>query len=547
MKNIIYLLFVLSSSWSMAQTGYLQVFSSGGNQKSNTSMVLQGTIGEAVMYSTGGNYTQGFQQAIYKYTCDTLAQLTNNLDTTICLNDVYALELKHKSLKTIEWWSKTNSTILSQDIIHSYQTDQAVKDSVFAIVKEGLCTDTSDVIGLEVIAFDTAFVLTDSILCKEETQELSTNDEYNIAWFLDNQEVGNQNQYTANLGGTYHFTKSYKHCLGESKKQQIRLIDFADEKAMDDILTCSTDTTLTLLSSIPTITWTYLKDNSSKQGLTYQLSKAGDYLITYEDKKCTQKDTFNYSNFEAQNLSIQSAGTNLCASNSALSLSLSTTQNYDYQWYWNDKKIQGANTTTYNAIISGKYSLKVANTKCATTINPIDITSTLSDLKIQENGNLLEPSNFGNTHQWYVTIEGKPYAIVGATNASYKPLYNGTYQVNVNAGICKGISSTYDISKNELSDVQRYVSFNENGEAILIEKATITLYPNPSLGIFTIYHSDKVSEKTIKIYDVLGNVVLTKQTTDASIEINLTHEVKGFYWIEVQTAFDNFTQKIVIE
>ena len=338
------------------------------------------------MYSPiSGNFTQGFQQPIYIYICDTLAQLTNNLDTTICLNDVYALELKHKSLKTIEWWSKTNTTILSQDIIHSYQTDQAVKDSVFAIVKEGACTDTSDVIGLEVIAFDTAFVVTDSILCKDETLQLSTNDEYNITWFLDKKEIGNQKEYVANLGGIYHFTKNYKHCFGESKKQQIRLIDFANEKAMDDILTCSTDTTLALLSSIPRIvTWTNLQDNSSKQGLTYELSKAGDYLITYEDKKCNHKDTFNYSNFEAKNLSIQSAGTNLCASNSALSLSLSTTKNYDYQWYWNDKKIQEASTNTYEAIISGNYSLKVANTKCETTINPINITSTLSDLKIQE-------------------------------------------------------------------------------------------------------------------------------------------------------------------
>ncbi|MCP4520166.1 MAG: hypothetical protein GY827_00450, partial [Cytophagales bacterium] len=154
MKKIIYLYLVFLCHLGLAQTGYLQVFSSGGKQVSANNIVLQGTIGEAIMYSTNTNYTQGFQQPVYIYVCGTLAQFKSGLDTTICLDDTYDLALKY-DYTTVEWWSKEQDTLLSSSLTYSYPTDVAVKDSVFAIVVEGVCTDTSKVVGLEVVSLDT--------------------------------------------------------------------------------------------------------------------------------------------------------------------------------------------------------------------------------------------------------------------------------------------------------------------------------------------------------------------------------------------------------
>jgi len=64
----------------------------------------------------------------------------------------------------------------------------------------------------------------------------------------------------------------------------------------------------------------------------------------------------------------------------------------------------------------------------------------------------------------------------------------------------------------------------------------ISLYPNPSNGMFTLGSMNK-DEKSIFVYDINGKVVFEKHhTIEQSINVDITNESKGIYFVKVITS-----------
>ena len=73
---------------------------------------------------------------------------------------------------------------------------------------------------------------------------------------------------------------------------------------------------------------------------------------------------------------------------------------------------------------------------------------------------------------------------------------------------------------------------------------SISIYPNPSLGIFTLSSSKKIL--SIEISDVLGNIIFKSVIKNLQPEINISSQSKGIYFVKVTDDKGNFGVKKII-
>ena len=75
---------------------------------------------------------------------------------------------------------------------------------------------------------------------------------------------------------------------------------------------------------------------------------------------------------------------------------------------------------------------------------------------------------------------------------------------------------------------------------------SLHLFPNPNNGSFTISFDDMNEEKVnLTVQNILGETIYVAKTV-TNKEINLQHLVNGTYFVCMQTADKNYTQKIII-
>jgi len=80
-----------------------------------------------------------------------------------------------------------------------------------------------------------------------------------------------------------------------------------------------------------------------------------------------------------------------------------------------------------------------------------------------------------------------------------------------------------------------------------ITKAEINIYPNPSLGIFTV-DLRNCRDAKICVYDVLGNCLLEKSCKgETSQEINLSSQPRGIYFVELLSGEERVVRKVAVQ
>ena len=155
------------------------------------------------------------------------------------------------------------------------------------------------------------------------------------------------------------------------------------------------------------------------------------------------------------------------------------------------------------------------------TVEPVTTTPTITTA-----GTLLTSSaTTGN--QWYLN----GVAITGATGQTYTVTSNGTYTV---------LSTTNGCA----SAVSAPVVFTTVAVGSLSHNDNISIYPNPSSGIVTI-ETGNLTVKEIKVYDVLGQIVIRAEVKNNKTEVNLMQQANGVYFIQLSSAEGTYNYKVM--
>ena len=79
-----------------------------------------------------------------------------------------------------------------------------------------------------------------------------------------------------------------------------------------------------------------------------------------------------------------------------------------------------------------------------------------------------------------------------------------------------------------------------------VHTSIFDVYPNPSLGSFTIA-LEEAGEFTVSVINVLGQTVYTADIDNSLTQVDLSGISKGMYTVELNSGDVVYTEKLIIE
>ena len=84
------------------------------------------------------------------------------------------------------------------------------------------------------------------------------------------------------------------------------------------------------------------------------------------------------------------------------------------------------------------------------------------------------------------------------------------------------------------------------GEDIFLNE--ISIFPNPSTGIFNIQFSSQIDRAQIEIRDIQGRIVIHEETIQsANYQLDLSKQPKGVYFIQIRNGEAVLNEKIIVQ
>ena len=190
------------------------------------------------------------------------------------------------------------------------------------------------------------------------------------------------------------------------------------------------------------------------------------------------------------------------------------------------------NGTTYN-------SSNPSGTEVITNIGPNNCDSTVTvnltvnsiDNTVTNTAPTLTANQSGATYQWIDCDNANAY-IAGETNQAYTATANGNYAVEITIGSCVDTSACENVV---------IIGVNEH-----IDKNDISIYPNPTNGLFTL-NMGVINNSTVTVYDMLGKLIVQQSILTKITSINLTGKNKGVYFVEIRSNSTTTVKKVLLQ
>lgn len=145
------------------------------------------------------------------------------------------------------------------------------------------------------------------------------------------------------------------------------------------------------------------------------------------------------------------------------------------------------------------------------TLDTVIIDTTLDQLPMDLRGIGSFPNHsFYNEGVWFITGGMTDYQIISD----------------------KTIRLIYTLNVSDITENKKNLSFKT--------------YPNPTSSQINLLF-DEITNKTIYLFDILGNEVLSQVSNSNNIQLNLSNYPKGVYFIRVDTKNSSSTQKIILQ
>lgn len=201
-----------------------------------------------------------------------------------------------------------------------------------------------------------------------------------------------------------------------------------------------------------------------------------------------------------------------------------------YQWLNNGVTIKGATNSSHTAASAGKYQVIVTDTCGSATSDTTTVTVNPKPAKpkiILKNDTLFSNALAGN--QWYNIQSG---IIDNATDSIYIPSRSGDYFVIVTKNGCS-------------SDSSNIFNYTSVGIAVLSNKSTINIYPNPADSKFDIEIDNQKESYTLEILNIVGQIVFTEKLNNSIEQVDLSGLSNGVYFVKLQSASNTIVRKII--
>ena len=293
---------------------------------------------------------------------------------------------------------------------------------------------------------------------------------------------------------------------------------------------CEPDSTVDILQACDSIVWidgkTYFEDNDSSfhilknslncdSVITLNLNilsdETIDYVTTCSSYTWIDGKTYHKDNKTATHTLMNAAG---CDSVITLNLNIATNSFKDKisacdSLTWIDGKTYYEDNDTTKIVFTNSYG-------CDSVIH-LDLTVHKLNASASANGMKLTANVQGGLYRWLDCNNSHSF-IAQATNRSFTPKKNGSYAVQIRKNGCTDTSECVTID---------YVGVNEN-EGF----GNVSIYPNPSDGLFTIDFGG-LSDVSIKVYNSLEQIVYKQDNIDSDTYLFEIKGSSGIYILEL--------------
>jgi hypothetical protein len=176
------------------------------------------------------------------------------------------------------------------------------------------------------------------------------------------------------------------------------------------------------------------------------------------------------------------------------------------------------NSMMYTA--SGVYVDTVQTSLGCDSIVTLDLTIDTLDLTIAKfNDSLVVNDANATTYQW-INCDSNNRIIPGATNAGFRPAFDGNYAVILTKGACVDTSACQNVVVNSIYENSKRTDF--------------VIYPNPTNGqIFIQLEGFTPANSPIEVYSLTGQIVHTAVANSSKVTIDLSGMERGIYLVRL--------------
>jgi hypothetical protein len=196
----------------------------------------------------------------------------------------------------------------------------------------------------------------------------------------------------------------------------------------------------------------------------------------------------------------------------------------------------GTNTYTTTGTYNDLYVAGAANGCDSTYVTNLTVLGAL-DLTTSVVGNVITATSSTATYQW-LDCDNANAIIAGETSQSFTASASGNYSVIITeGGTCSDTSACVNVIVTGIASNSTQV---------------VSIYPNPSNGVFTLNINNAVSNQVvISILDLQGKVVYSESNKNVSAQynkqINLTDLAKGIYYVKLNIGSEVQIQKLIVQ
>lgn len=217
---------------------------------------------------------------------------------------------------------------------------------------------------------------------------------------------------------------------------------------------------------------------------------------------------------------------NLTINNTATGTDIITACN-SYTWIDNNTYTTNNNNVTHT-IVNGASNGCDSIVTLDLTINTVDNTTSTQGV------DSISSNAVGATYRW-LDCDNNYAVIGGATSQLFVASSNGNYAV--------------EVTQNGCTDTSACVSITSVGIGELSNQELITIYPNPTNGLITIYYNDNSSNTAnLSVVNVTGKIIgQWKVSSNDKLILDLSNEVKGMYFLEFRTESGKQIKKLLLQ